>query len=125
MRQFGSASAVGDVRAFQTQKTLNQEGFSANLELIKRQVCLTVSRFTSVAYRGAAVSGTRAFLPAAFGGWPVGGGSDMTGRLAPWASLTAGGASTSATAALDLVVAVVFRTAFAFGAGLAGLILIA
>ena len=71
------------------------------------------------------MSGTRAFLPADFGGWPVGGGSDMTGRLVPWASFTAGGASTSDTAALDLVVAVVFRTAFAFGAGLAGLILIA
>lgn len=48
-------------------------------EELVRYACLTVSRFTSVAWRGAAVSATRAAFPGIFGGWPVGGGNDITG----------------------------------------------
>ena len=84
---------------------------------------LTVSRLTNVAWRGAAVSGMRAFLPAGFGGWPVGGGNDITGRLVPWACLTTTGATTFAAAVLAVPVAALFRVAFTFGAGLSGLIL--
>lgn len=105
------------------KKALNQEGFFARCGYVDRYACLTVSRFTNVAWRGAAVSGIRACLPAGFGGCPVGGGNDITGRLVPWACLTTTGATTSAAAVLAVPVAAFFRVAFTFGAGLSGLIL--
>ncbi len=104
------------------QKALNQEGFFACCRYADGYA-LTVSRFTNVAWRGAAVSGMRACLPAGFGGWPVGGGNAITGRLVPWACLTTTGATTSAAAVLAVPVAALFRVAFTFGAGLSGLVL--
>jgi len=83
--------------------------------------CLATSRFTNVAKRGTAVSASRAFFPLTLGGWPVGGGNDITGRLVPWACLTTTGATTSAATVLSA--AAFFRVAFAFGTGFAGLIL--
>jgi hypothetical protein len=88
-----------------------------------RQACLATSRLTSVAKRGAAVSGTRALFPAGLGGWPVGGGRDITGRLVPWASLTTSTTTTSAATFFTLSAAAFFRVAFTFGSGLAGLVL--
>jgi hypothetical protein len=86
------------------------------------------TRFLSSLYRDAARSAMRGLFPGGFGGWPVGGGSDLTAQMVPAGCLMLTSALISSECPLtgtlfEVTSAGFFRKAFAFAAVLTDLVL--